>query len=125
MAKDEGIILSPKHGVNPSVMHCFICGKETGVALLGRLKDDAEAPRDMTNPNELCDNCKALLKAKNKCIIECRDGESGDNPYRTGRFVFLKDGALPGIKHPVNYMEHSLFEQIFGKFLNTESNDSK
>lgn len=38
MKRNEGIILSDKYGVNPSVLHCFICGKEIGVALLGKLK---------------------------------------------------------------------------------------
>ena len=33
--KSNKITLSPKHGVNPTILHCFICGKETGWALLG------------------------------------------------------------------------------------------
>lgn len=56
------INLSPKYGVNPSVLHCFICGKKTGLALLGKLKDDAEAPHDISNPNELCDDCKKGIR---------------------------------------------------------------
>lgn len=68
--KTKGSIkLSPKHGVNPSVMHCFICGKETGVALLGKLKDDAEAPHDISNPNEICDDCKKQIEAGNKFLV--------------------------------------------------------
>lgn len=56
MAKDS-ITLSSKYGVNPSLLKCPICGKDMGIALLGRLKGDKEAPREM-NSNELCDNCK-------------------------------------------------------------------
>ena len=47
---ERGIRLSEKHGVNPSVMLCFLCGESYGVALLGKHKDehshDAEAPRE-------------------------------------------------------------------------------
>ena len=30
--------LSPKHGLNPSLVVCPICGEPTSIALLGRLK---------------------------------------------------------------------------------------
>lgn len=36
----KGIRVSEKYGVNPSITICPICGKETGIALLGRLKGD-------------------------------------------------------------------------------------
>ena len=81
----ESITLSPKHGVNPSVTHCECCGKEIGLALFGRLKGDAEAPRDVAMG--LCDDCKKVIDAQGLMIIEVRDGESGKNPYRTGRLV--------------------------------------
>lgn len=54
MSKDS-IELSPKYGVNPSLLQCPVCHKDTGIALLGKLKGDAEAPKYM---NELCDDCK-------------------------------------------------------------------
>lgn len=41
----KNIIFSEKHGVNPSITVCPICGKEIGIALLGKLKRDEEAPR--------------------------------------------------------------------------------
>ena len=40
----KSITLSHKHGVNPSVTHCECCGKEIGLALVGRLKGDEKAP---------------------------------------------------------------------------------
>lgn len=46
MAKDS-IKLSPKHGVNPSILHCICCGKDYGIAMLGKLKGDKEAPKDL------------------------------------------------------------------------------
>ena len=36
-----GITLSKNHGLNPSMIKCFICGKEHSIALFGRLKGDA------------------------------------------------------------------------------------
>ena len=39
----NSITLSPKHGVNPSVLCCICCGKDYGVAMLGKLKGDKEA----------------------------------------------------------------------------------
>ena len=41
----KNIILSEKHGVNSSITVCPICDKEIGIALLGKLKGDEEAPR--------------------------------------------------------------------------------
>ena len=58
MRKEKGIELSEKHGVNPSMLCCPVCGKEYGVALLGKLKGDEEAPMRIIG-NELCNDCKA------------------------------------------------------------------
>lgn len=113
--KTKSIKLSPKHGVNPSVLHCFICGKEIGVALLGKLKGDAEAPKDISNPNELCDDCKKALET-GKFVLEVKDN-SEDNPERTGRYVCIKKDALPGITSPICYMEHKVFDKLFGEFI--------
>lgn len=80
---------SPTHGVNPSIMVCPVCGKETGVGLLGRLKGDAKAPRVISDSIP-CEECKKVLDNGGHFIIEVRDGESGNNPYRTGRLVALR-----------------------------------
>lgn len=39
----KGIRVSEKHGVNQSITICSICGKETGIALLGKLKGDKKS----------------------------------------------------------------------------------
>lgn len=39
----KGVTLSKKHGLNPSITVCPICGKETGIALLGKLKGDEKS----------------------------------------------------------------------------------
>ena len=115
----ESIVLSPKHGVNPSVTHCECCGKEIGIALFGKMKDDAEAPRDVAMG--LCDDCKKVIDANGLMIIEVRDGESGNNPYRTGRIVGIskdaKERIFKDIKSPICYMEQSMFSQMFNDYV--------
>lgn len=44
----SGITLHPEFGVNPSVVHCAACGKDYGVALLGR--DDGTTIDAQGNP---------------------------------------------------------------------------
>ena len=39
----KGVTLSKKHGLNPSMVVCPICGKEESVAILGYIKGDKEA----------------------------------------------------------------------------------
>ena len=112
----ESIILSPKHGVNPSITHCECCGKEIGIAMFGKLKGDVEAPRDVAMG--LCDDCQKVIDQKGLMVIEVRDGESGKNPYRTGRIVGIskeaKERMFKNIDSPICYMEQSLFSQVFG-----------
>ena len=116
----KSIKLSPKHGLNPSITHCECCGKETGIALLGKLKNDAEAPMNIAMG--LCDDCQKVINAKGLMIIEVRDGETGKNPYRTGRITGItkeaKERMFKDITSPICYMEHKLFEPMFGKFCN-------
>ena len=113
MAKGN-IKLSFKHGVNPSILHCVCCGKDYGIAMLGKLKGDEEAPRDIAQG--LCDSCKSVIDQGGVMFIEVRDREKGDNPYRTGRIIgVLQDFKWRNkIQNPINYMEHTLFEQFFG-----------
>lgn len=57
---DRPIPISPKHGLNPSLLQCAICGKDTGVAILGRLPSDLKAPRQMID-FEPCKECRQEL----------------------------------------------------------------
>lgn len=111
----DSIRLSKKHGVNPSITHCKCCGKDIGIAMFGYLKGDAEAPRDVYMG--LCDDCQKVVDANGLMIIEVRDGESGNNPYRTGRLVGItkeaKERMFKDINSPICYMEQSMFSQIF------------
>lgn len=116
MSKDS-ITLSPKHGVNPSILHCQCCGKEYGIGLAGRLKDDAEAPKDVMYG--FCDDCQKVIDQGGVMIVEVKDGEAernSKNPYRTGRIVGLGKSFKERnhIKAPVVYMEQTGFQSLFG-----------
>lgn len=124
MAKaKESIKLSKRYGLNPSITHCECCGKELGIALFGAdWKDEnghtAEAPRDVAIG--LCDDCKKVIDQQGLMIIEVRDGESGNNPYRTGRLVGItkdaKEKMFKDINSPICYMEQSMFSSMFGHY---------
>jgi len=59
----NSIKLSPKHGLNPTIPVCFWCGQQKNeVALLGRLKGDAEAPMHVVLNYEPCDACKEMFE---------------------------------------------------------------
>lgn len=115
------IHLSKKHGVNPSIEICAVCGKEMGVTLFGRLKNDAEAPREVCLGN-LCDTCQGVVDAGGTLIIETVDDEPcSKNPTRTGRIVGITHEAAERLFHrhaPVAYMVHTDFTNIFGESFN-------
>ena len=54
--KNNDILLSPKHGLNPSILPCICCGEDYGIALLGKLKGDKEAPKEISQG--LCPKCQ-------------------------------------------------------------------
>lgn len=116
----SGITLSKEYGVNSSVETCTICGKEMSVVLFGTsYKGEngkpAEAPHKVCLGN-ICDDCKRVIEDDGIFFIEVRDGESGNNPYRTGRIIAVKESAIKNILKgysKVNYVEHSVWEKLF------------
>lgn len=96
----NSIRLSEKHGVNPTMGVCFWCGQSTNeIAMLGRLKGDVEAPRQMVLSLTPCDECEAKFSQGSLVIeVEPSNGEvfeivKGTSP--TGRHVVLKEGVIP------------------------------
>ena len=62
MARND-ISVSKKHGLNPSMPVCFLCGEtKNEIVLFGKLKDDAEAPKYCVVDYEPCDKCKEKYK---------------------------------------------------------------
>lgn len=86
----DGIILSDKHGVNPGMLLCPICMKEIGIALYGRLKDDAEAPMRNIN-NEPCDDCKKIIDKGYIALIAAKKEANGI--MFLGDHIFLKNNS--------------------------------
>ena len=110
------IILSPKHGLNPSMLVCPICGEPTRVALLGRINDktrhaDIEAPRYMVGQDP-CGACQKLLDEGNKFLLEVEDMAIRGEHKRTGRYMVLRPQALPDWPHQIAYCGHKLYEQL-------------
>ena len=52
-----------------------------------------------------------------KFILEVEDNSEENNPKRTGRYVCIKKDALPDIKSPICYMEHTVFSKLFNEFI--------
>jgi hypothetical protein len=91
---EKGIRLSPKHGVNPAIPLCYVCNEPKNMLLLvGRLPGDAEAPKHAVWDKEPCDKCKGYQQ-QGIILISVKDGEDGDNPYRTGGWVVMTEDAV-------------------------------
>ena len=100
----KGILISEKHGVNPSIQKCRICGDSIGVILFGKLKDDREAPREVHH--DTCDKCKQLIDEGGIALIEVRDS---DPEYRTGRLWFIKREAAGKIFSKIDFDKIKVF----------------
>lgn len=88
----KGIRLSEKHGVNPMLVVCELCGGDTGeIALLGRLRDDAEAPHKGALRGSVCPTCRDYM-AQGVLLVIVRDGTQAD-PYRTGEIHVIRAEA--------------------------------
>ena len=82
----DGITLSPKHGLNPTITHCPICGAETGIALYGKLNEnDDEAPKD-TISMDLCKECQKIVDDGKVFVLEV---ESEDDIVLTDRYIIV------------------------------------
>lgn len=90
----SSIRVSEKHGVNPSLEQCFVCGEAKGVVLFGRMKGDAEAPRQVCMDKEPCDKCKEHM-TMGVILISVKEGTDMDNPYRTGGWCVVKEEVIP------------------------------
>lgn len=129
----NGIKLSPKHGVNPTIPVCFFCGEEKNeVALLGKIGDgrkneDFEAPMHMVLNYEPCDKCKEQW-SKGVAVIEVTETPFPDgrppiqkNLYPTGRHVVIRTEAWNNTVDAEFedgqrcLLEDKAFDQLFSK----------
>jgi hypothetical protein len=105
----KGTPISPKHGLNPSMLMCVWCGKEKGIAILGRLPDDAEAPRKIYGDIDPCDSCKEEMAQGISIIaVTSHPPKNGmppltNNPhplYMTGSWCVVKEEFLDAASIP-------------------------
>jgi len=118
LSQKDKIILSKKHGVNPTIPVCYYCGKEKNeVALLGKLPGDAKADSKTVVDMSPCDDCAELMK-KGVMLIGVRDGEKGPNPYRTGSVMVVSQEAAERIfggsyeKNRACFVHDSILKQL-------------
>jgi len=119
------IRLSKEFGLNPSVTRCECCGKEYGVAIFGTGIKDRKTGKTVEAPHYvykgLCDDCQKVVDQDGLLIIEVRDGESGNNPYRTGRITGItkeaKERMFKDVSSHICYMEQTMFSQLFNDFI--------
>lgn len=104
--KNDSIPLSPKHGLNPSMDCCFYCGEVTGIALMGKLKNDEEAPKECCTSLEPCDKCKEKYKGY-LLLVEIKEDKSGP----TGRW-----SAIPKIYIDKSFQEYSWAPSLESQF---------
>ena len=92
----KGIKISPKYGLNPTIPVCFWCGKQKNeIALMGRMKGDIEAPKNMVLDYVPCEECQSHM-AMGVAVLEASDhpNTEGQPPMQTGvyptsRFVVV------------------------------------
>ena len=92
----SGIKISPKYGVNPTIPVCFWCGKQKNeIALMGHMKGDIEAPKNMVLDYVPCEECQSHM-AMGVAVLEASDhpNTEGQPPmqkgvYPTSRFVVV------------------------------------
>ena len=113
----NSIRLHKDYGVNPTVPTCFVCGKDKNeLALLGAAYKK-EAPMRMCLDKSPCEECVGHMK-NGIIMISVRDGESGDNPYRTGGWVVIKEEAalrfVPEnlLKKRILFLEDKIWDEV-------------
>jgi hypothetical protein len=102
----KGIRISEKHGVNPSITICPICGKETGIALLGKLKGDKEAPMRMLS--DPCDDCVSKLGDDKIYILAIND-----QGYGTKSIIIKRSALNIPVKGYMTLMKENEFDKVF------------
>lgn len=128
----DGIKLSPKYGVNPTIPVCFWCGKEKNeIALMGRVgnarkHEDIEMPMRAVIDYIPCEECEKAM-AMGVTVIEATQepNEITEAPIREGAYptgkwsVITKESAhriFPdlGEEKTMLFATENVYEQMFG-----------
>ena len=93
---------------------CPVCGTvfDTGALLLDKRLLNKFDSKTITG-NSLCSECQSKIDEGFTILIVVRDGESGDNPYRTGKMLYWKS-VDPNNKPdtPIMYIEESAANEL-------------
>lgn len=109
MSKKDGIILHPEYGVNPTVMLCYYCHEEKGVALLGA-GYKGEAPHRSIVDIEPCEACDEKYKDYVLAV------EMDDDRNPTGNWIGIpKDDVTLDPMPRVALISQETFDEIHGK----------
>ena len=80
-----------------ALTRCYFCGKDKNIIMNTRLTKEAAQKIEECNGKvidmEPCDKCKELMK-QGIMFASVRDGESGNNPYRTGKLAVIKEESV-------------------------------
>lgn len=91
----KSIRISPRHGLNPSLMQCFYCGEDFGVAVPGLLPGDKPAPHRGVWNMEPCPKCAEFMNMGVILIGVDKDRSSDPkNPYRDGNWCVVAADAI-------------------------------
>ena len=104
---DDSIRLSKKHGVNPMMVVCFFCNKDTGdIALMGQMKGDQEAPRRAVLDRTPCDTCKGHM-GQGVIFISVNEKLTTDrnNPYRSGNWAVVTTDFVQRVVTPKSFAD--------------------
>lgn len=127
----SSITLSREHGVNPGMEQCFYCMKDVGVILWGHIgekKKDAlwkaglttgtddstgKAPFRACLNREPCSECKDWM-AQGIILISVDEEKSEDlqNPWRTGGWIVVKEGAVRRMIDSPELLERVLEQRV-------------
>ena len=131
------IILSEKHGVNPSMEICFFCKEAKGIVLFGKLKNDIEAPREVLINYEPCEKCKEKFKEGVIVVAETTAQQCKNQPpitthnneelYPTGAYAVVKPTAFDN-KYKVGTiitMDKNLFQELFKNIRGVDENANR
>ncbi len=93
------MLLSNKHGLNPSLSCCFYCGGDKNeIILAGLMNGDAEAPRKGIWNYDPCDTCRDNMEQGILLISVDESKSKNDNePYRSGSICVIKEDAFERI----------------------------
>lgn len=106
------IKISKKHGVNPSIVKCIYCNQEIGIALLGKLKGDEEAPKYCNMSPLPCAECiEKATKEKKTYILETTDTV---NPCEnlTGRYTIVDAEILKIEYSPIAFTTPETLKEL-------------